>query len=262
MQLLGPALFGVQVAEEQHEKGSKLFLLVACSRFSCACLVEDCCCLMFGARRRMTVGETVIGESSSLRVEEIMALLQGVQQGRERIDIHIAGFLEKRNPRIELDRFVHLQGPVRTKGGINSEILLTAINALMTAQVIARVVGGAYRADKKLSQNPLRAERPTRQQGIRVTPDRWSSTFIKEIIDFEITLQLQMGPLIKRIAKGEGNGTGPGQKGFVRRCVASAIALGNSVRPHHSPFIMVALQPYLRQVAKPPVLCDICRRQV
>src|SRR6266702_3111457 len=210
MQLLGPAAFSVQVAEEQHEKGSKLFVLVASCRFSCACFAENFFSLTFCARRRMTVGETVIGESSSLRVEEIMALLQGVQQGRERIDIHIAGFLEKLDPRVELDRFEHLQGPIRTKGGINPEILLTAINALMTAQVIARVVGGADRADAKLSQNPVGAERTASEQGIGVTPDRWGSTFIQEIIDFEITLQLQMCPLIKRIAKGEGNSPGPG----------------------------------------------------
>src|SRR5260370_39812805 len=145
MQLLGPALFGVQVAEEQQEKGSKLFLLVASGRFARASFVENFFSLTFGARRRMTVGETVIGESSSLRVEEIMALLQGVQQGRERIDIHIAGFLEKRNQRIELDRFVHLQGPVRTKEGLNPDILLTALKSSMQDQVMARAVGGAYR---------------------------------------------------------------------------------------------------------------------
>src|SRR6266566_1097858 len=185
MQLLGPAAFGVQVAEEQHEKGSKLFLLVACSRFSCSRFVENVCCLTFGTRRRMAVGETVIGEPSSLRMEKIMALLQGVQKVGERIDVHITGFPERVDPSVEFVRRVYLQGPVRTEGRINAEILLTAINALMAAQVIARVVGGAYHADAKLAQNPPGAERAAREQGIRVTPDRWGSTFIQEIIDFE-----------------------------------------------------------------------------
>src|SRR5438132_2512778 len=176
MQLLGPALFGVQVAEEQHEKGSELFLLVASGRFASACFVENFCCLTFGAGRRMAVGETVIGEPSSLRVEKIMALLQGIQQGRERIDVHITGFLKKRDPRIELNGFVHLQGPVRTKGRINAETLLTAINASMVGEVIAGVVGGTYHTDAKLSQNPLCAERTIREQGIRLIPDRSGST--------------------------------------------------------------------------------------
>lgn len=73
-------------------------------------------------------------------------------------------------------------------------------------------------------------------------------------MDSEYTAKLQMRPMIKRISHRVRHRLGPFKEFLVRRFISGDIFLGNTVRSHRPPFVMVSAQPYLRKILELVIL--------
>src|ERR1051326_317585 len=93
-------------------------------------------------------------------------------------------------------------------------------------------------------------------------PDSGSATLVEEIVDLEISLQLEMGPMVKRVAERVRYRPSPGEKLLARRRIARAEAFLDAVGSHGAPFIMIAFKPDLEQIREPAVLRDVARREM
>ena len=85
---------------------------------------------------------------------------------------------------------------------------------------------------------------------------------VEQIVDAEVTLQLQVCPVIQRIAQAARHGRRPGEELLIGRRVAGAEALGHAVGAHGAPLVVIALEPDLEEVVEAPVAGHVGRRQV
>ena len=133
---------------------------------------------------------------------------------------------------------------------------------LMMVERIGRIVGRADRANVELLQDAVRGQLVRVEPFVRRLPDRRRRLLVEQLVDAEVAPQLEMGPVIERIAQALRHGRGPRQELLVRRGVAGAEALRHPVGPHRAPFVVIALEPDLEQVREPPVAGDVSRRQM
>ena len=78
MELLGPALGGILLTEENHKEEAELLLLLGAYGQTSACLVEDDGGVRIVAGQGGAAIEAVIGKPASCLMEGIVALLQGL----------------------------------------------------------------------------------------------------------------------------------------------------------------------------------------
>ena len=71
-----------------------------------------------------------------------------------------------------------------------------------------------------------------------------------------------MGPVVKRIAQRVGHGARPGEKLFVGLRIPRAIAFGDTVGAHSTPFVVVTFEPDLIKVLETPITGYVFWRQM
>jgi hypothetical protein len=125
-----------------------------------------------------------------------------------------------------------------------------------------RIVGGADRLDAELAEDPLRAQLRRFQRLVRAVPHAVGALLIQQFVDAEVTLQLEMRPVIERIAQRLRHRLRPRKKLVARRSVAGAELLGHTARAHRAPLVMISLEPDFEEIREPAILSDILRRQV
>jgi hypothetical protein len=125
---------------------------------------------------------------------------------------------------------------------------------------VGRIVGGADDGDLGHGQEIVHAQ--LAQLGVGFFPDLGRALAIEQDVDAEIALQLQVGPVIQRIAQRVGHGFRPGLEFLHGLRVAGAKALGHAVRPHRAPLVVVAAQPDLGEIGKAMIRSDQRRREV
>src|SRR5262249_10507242 len=86
--------------------------------------------------------------------------------------------------------------------------------------------------------------------------------FIQELIDAEMSLQFQMGPVVEWVSQGVGDGARPGLKLLVGCCITGTEALRNTVGPHGTPLVVVPFEPNLLKVSKLPVSGNVAGRKM
>src|ERR1043166_2192980 len=82
MKLLGPALFGIEAAENQHHVRREFNQLLMCGRMAAARAAEDRGRFVLCDRMAERVVQAVIAEPPAHRVEEIVALLERIDKLR------------------------------------------------------------------------------------------------------------------------------------------------------------------------------------
>ena len=97
------------------------------------------------------------------------------------------------------------------------------------AQVVHRIIGGADDFDLKSFQDTLRGQRRRGQPGVRFFPDPRGGGFVQQFVDAEVALQLEMGPMVERIAQCLWHGGGPSLELGERIGAAGAEFLGHTV---------------------------------
>ncbi len=193
-------------------------------------------------------------------MEIVVPFFERGQEIVERFDGTPRRLLQPFDPGVERGGLVNLQRLVRTIGGIDAGLEFALANEPMVVQRVGGVVRGAKHADVMAFQEIVDAAPGELRVGF--TPDGGGRFGIQGLGDAKIARQLEMGPVIERIAQGVGDGRRPGVEFFLRRGVAGDEALGNSVRPHRAPFIMIAREPEFRQVAKLVIGGNLRRREM
>ena len=82
------------------------------------------------------------------------------------------------------------------------------------------------------------------------------------VADAERALQFQVRPVVERIAERLRHGLGPFLELLPVRGVAGAEAFGHAGRAHRPPFVVIAVEPDLREVVEPVILGHLPRRQM
>ena len=130
-------------------------------------------------------------------------------------------------------------------------------------KVVARIIRSADSTHFEFAKNALRRQVTRRLQlFVRAIPNARRRALIEQLLDAEVPLQLQVRPVIQRIAQCERNRARPRQKFIARIGGASHLRLGHTIGPHRAPLIVVAFKPRFEQIVKATVGRDIRRRQM
>ena len=251
--MFGPAFFRVETAKEQHQKAGELCRFLGRHVLPRANLREDA----FGFGWRAGIGgavvQSVVGKTAPLLMETVVTFLQGVEKIGKLGYIHVRRRTEFVSPLVESFRILRLESPVWAEGRKYPGGEAGGGNLLMVLQRIGGVVGGANYPDVELFQDSVggtvRLEQPT----IGFLPRRLGGRLVQQRIDLEVSFELQMSPVIQRIAQGVGNRPRPGHELFVGRGATGAKALGLAIGPHRPPFVVIPFQPDLKQIGESPV---------
>src|SRR5215470_2383009 len=93
-------------------------------------------------------------------------------------------------------------------------------------------------------------------------PDLSGCGLIEQVVDSKVANQFEVSPVVERIPQSPRNGSRPRNELFIGFRVAAAVFLGDSVGTHCPPLVVVAVEPYLREIAKSPVFGDIGGRKM
>ena len=152
---------------------------------------------------------------------------------------------------------------VRTVGGQDFGVKTLFLRDLrMVRQRIRRVLGGAQGVHIGLPDKMLGRMLPIRKNPAGLFPDLRRRFGVQRLVDPEIPLQLQMGPVVDRIPDGVGQRLGVGHEFVVITGIPGDIQLVDPVAPHRAPLVVVAQQPELRQILRRTVLADLFCAQV
>ena len=262
MKLLGPTLFRVPLTEQQHEVGCEAGLFLRRGGVAGARAVEDGG--GFGIRAEIGVGvlDAVVGETAAQRVEEIVALFEGVHKSLVAPDARVTGGFQACHPGIESLGQVDVERLVGTKSREDPGSEPRGGDGLVRGQVVGGIVGGADGPHFELREDAVDAQLIGRQQFAGAVPDALRAGFVQQLVDAEVAFQLQVGPVVERVAQGVGNGARPGAELLLGRDVAGAIGFVDAVGAHGAPLVVVALQPDFEEVAEAAVGGHVLRRDV
>ena len=211
----------------------------------------------------VTLGQAMIGQPAPVRVEIIVPLPAALRGSCTRSRISMSAASSRR-----LTHSLNWAGwctasalsgrnvgqhPRRQPGSRQRPVVL---------QAVGRVIGRAQRDDLEPLENALRAQLRRGQLLAGFLPDPRRALLVQQLINAEVALQLQVGPVVQRVAQRVRHGGRPGLEFLERLGRAGAIALRHPVGAHRPPLVVVPLQPDLEQVLELPVLRDVPRRQV
>jgi hypothetical protein len=208
------------------------------------------------------MGQAVVAQASAHFMEEIVALAQRVAEFGQRGNMRIGDLRQAVHPRIENVGRVNINRLVGAESREDLGRQRGGGDGLVPGEIVGGVVRGAHRLHLKLAQDPVRAQFGRGQPRVGLLPHTWSALGVQQLIDAEVALQLQMRPVIQRIAQGRRHRTGPRLEFLDRRSAAGAVAFGHSIGPHRAPFIVIAFQPDFEEVLELSVLSHVFGRQV
>ena len=262
VQLHGPAVLRIQPAQEQHHAGGEPDLFVQRGRLPGARFRENLRGSLLAAEFPVAVVQAVVGKPAPHPVEVLQAPAQGLEEIDEAPDLDARRRPQPLRPGVERGGQVNVQRLVGPERGEDTGLQPGGGNLLVMRQIIGRVVGGAQRFHPELAEDPLGAQLRRGQQFIGPPPHVGPRAFVQQAIDAEVACQLQVGPVVERVAQGVRRRPRPGHELLKRLRVAGHVALLNPVGAHGPPLVMVAFQPRFGQVVEAPVLGDLLGRQM
>src|SRR5580693_1828369 len=109
----------------------------------------------------------------------------------------------------------------------------------MILQIVNRIIGGTDHGDLEFVDDPQRRE--ILKMFVCLFPDSRGGRLVEKLGNIKITLQLEMRPMIERVADSGRNGLGVSEKLVVVASVAGDKTLGHSMSPHRSPLVMIPI---------------------
>src|SRR5260370_688122 len=158
----------------------------------------------------------------------IVTLAQGVEKIGEAGDTRVAGFFEAGNPGVEETGVLDGERLVRAEGWENAS-RETRGTADVITQVVRGIVGGADGGNAKLMQDAVSVQIVRSEKIVGALPNARGGRFVEQLVDAEIALQLQMGPMVERIAQRVRNRLRPGHEFLARRRLAGAVAFVDAI---------------------------------
>ena len=262
MQLFGPAGLCVEVAEIEHQVGGKFGVLFVRCGLSGACFIENSAGAGFATEICVTVDQAVIGETATCLMEVIVTFAQSVQEIREGADMDIGGGSETLDPGIEYGGEMNVQGAIGAKRRVDTRGQMGRGNLGVGLQIVGGVIGGAEGTHPELGENSLRGQFRGFQKLVGMLPNFRSRLFVEQFVDAKIALQFQVSPVVERIAEAVRDRGGPSEELVVGRSIAGTKGFSDAVGTHGTPFVVIALEPNLEEVAKPPIGGDVRRGEM
>ena len=204
----------------------------------------------------------MIGEAAAHLVKEVVRFLQRGLEVLKRGHVRVRGSGEFRAPAVEGGRLRDVQRRVGTEGGVDARGQFLPANLPVILERVGGVVGGDDERHAVFLQQPLRAVLRPGQQGVGFFPDPGGALLVDDLVDAEVAQELEMAPVIKRIAQRVGDGPDEGPVFFLVGRVAGAEALGYAVGTHGPPLVVVARQPDVVEIAERVIFRDQLRGEM
>src|SRR5436190_8330440 len=121
---------------------------------------------------------------------------------------------------------------------------------LRDRKVISQIIGRVIRCADCLNAEALKdapnAKVIRGELRIAVIPYPRGMRFVEQHIHAEVSLQLKVSPVIERIAQRVRHSARVSQEFFIRCGIARAEGFAYSIRPHCTPFVVIAFEPDLK----------------
>ncbi len=225
-------------------------------------LGEDRGGFLFRAKIGERVIQPMVGQPPSHLVEEIVPLSQGIHKIAVAADGGIGRGFQALHPGIEHFRQVNVERLIGPEGGEHLGGQAGGRDGFVARQVVGRVVGGADGLHMEALQNAVGAQVLAGKLRVSFVPDSGGGGFVQQFVDPEVALQLQVGPVVERIAQRLRHGARPSQKLVARIGITCAEPFVHAAGSHGTPFVVIPLQPDFEQISELPVGSHILRRQV
>ena len=245
MNLHYPAALGVLAAQEREHRGYVLGCVAgghfAARHRALEYLID---LLVSGGGIRHVIQTVVAGDAAHLAEEVQTALQRGAQAvyivNRIAADLAQLLYVGRKAGLVDVDGLVGTPCGqyLSLAGGVGRD-------GLVPVQIVHRVIGGADQGYVALLNNAAHAHVRLLQLCIAPVVNRAGVFFIDEQVAAEIAFQLQMRPVVQRVADCARQHLGIGQELFPVARVAGDIALVHARVAHHAPLVMVAAQPRL-----------------
>ena len=176
-----------------------------------------------------------------------MAFLESVHHVREVANLHtgdLSQFLDIGFPSSGFDVHTCVRTPSRQHAHLCGRIFL---HHLVPLQAVCRIVGRTNELYVVVLHQSARTElRVVGDEVVALVIDSTCGLGIQTLLDTESCLELQMGPVVKRVAESIRNGLCPFLELLpVGSVFACAETLVHSVGTHCAPFVVVAHEPDL-----------------
>ena len=262
MELFYPALLRIQPAAVDHDEGGEFLLLLRGDLLIEAGLVINTGRFRFRAEGAGGLRQTVVAETAADGMEGIVALFQRGDQALEGANIGIGRGGKFFDVDIEERCLVNLKQIVRAECWQDPGADVGGGDGFVMCQGIGGIVCGADHLHLKICQDSAGAPVRIGEAGVGLLPDAGRGFRGQQFIDAEITLQFNMAPVEERVPQAIRNGAGQREELFVGLGISRAVFFGFAIGTHRPPFVVVARQPNIEEIAKPAVPSHVLRRKV
>ena len=128
---------------------------------------------------------------------------------------------------------------VRTEGRQDLSRKPSRCDGVMVVKWVGGIIGGADDAHIEFFQQPMNGKIRLRDLRIGPLPNLVCCGGRQHEVDAKIALQLDVGPVVDRIAKGVGHGLCPCLEFLARSGCPSDQFFGDSIGTHEPPFVVI-----------------------
>ena len=193
-----------------------------------------------------------------------MPILKGPHEIGERADADSRGFLQRFKPRGEGGRLINNERfvwtPCRAHLDIKGRI---GGNGLMVFERIHRIIGRADDLDLGFFHQTPAGEIWLREKRVAVVVNAPCGFGIEQAtVDSKVTRELDVRPMVERVAQQLRHGSGVLLELFPRRRIAGAETLVDSCRAHRPPLVVVATKPKGGHIVPAHIVRNLLGRQM
>lgn len=263
MDLFCPPALRIESAEEHHDEPLPLRGLDRRRGQAGARLRED-----RGSLRRRAIGvgqalQAVIRKAAAHGMEKRVAAVQRVEQGVERVDLHLGPRGERLAPRVEHGGRGDGHELIGAVGGIDLCLEIGRRDGDVVFQRVGGVVGRAHDRHAIGGEDTAGRESRGRQFRVGQFPDARRIGLVDQQVDFEEATQLQVRPMVQRVAHELRHDATVGEElVVVGRSGTRDEVLVDPRRAHRAPLVVIAREPHLVEIAELLVGRDLVGRQV
>ena len=224
----------------------------------------------------LTVGDVVqavVGSAAAHLGKELDALGQGIGHAVDAGQLFLAhngsqlAHVLSEAGLVDVEGLVGAEG--RSHGELDGGIFL---DLLVPLQAVDGIIGGADEGHVGLLDHAADGQLGVvLQLVVAQVPHFLGGVAVQHAVVTKEGVQLQVGPVVHRVADGHGQGLGKLLETLAVGLVAGDVLFGHAVGTHHAPLIMIAevaavrvaaAQPHLSDVVEAAVLVDLAGRDV
>ena len=263
VQLHGPVALLVLMRHKEHEGGLEHGLLTFAHGFAGKAAAEDGLHLILGRRGVHHVIERVVAQAAAVLGKVIHPLAQRFLEAGEAVDGH-ARRRGELGQVVGVVRLFQVHGLVGPPGGQNGGVEGIVLGQLlMPFQGVDGIVRGADDLHIAHGDQAAHAVTGALQLLVAQVPYLVGGAGAQGALIAEEAAQLQMAPVVQRVADALADDLGPFDELFVvAGFLAGDVLFRHAGTAHQTPLVVVAAQPHLGDVFIAQVLVDFARADV